>query len=111
MFYLKAFMLLLILYSNSVHCKWGEWEKFPYTFPGPRKDGSLNTTCKDLQCKGDKLSPELGIGKKYRNRKMQADYGGHDCADIDSSESCNEQCPGINAYIFFYILANLKISI
>ena len=96
-------MTQLTLYFDSVHCQWGEWERFPYKFPGPRKDGSLNTTCRNLQCNGDKLSPELGIGKKYRNRKVQANYGGNDCAEVDSSERCNEQCPGINAYTISYI--------
>ena len=93
----------MILYFNSVHCQWAEWESYPYTFKGPRKDGSYTTTCTELQCNGDKLSPELGIGRKYRNRLVQADYGGNDCLHEESSESCEEECPGINAVIISYI--------
>ena len=87
---LYAAILCLLI----VNCQWSEWESFPYTFPGPRSDGSKLTTCKDLQCDEDKMSPKVGKGQRHREKVVNADYGGK--CDEDYTETCTESCPGIN---------------
>ena len=87
---LYAAILCLLI----VNCQWSEWESFPYTFPGPRSDGSKLTTCKDLQCDEDKMSPKVGKGQRHREKVVNADYGGK--CDEDFTEVCTENCPGIN---------------
>jgi len=81
---------------TCVDCTWAEWLDFPYSYPGPRADGSTTTKCKNLVCNGDGMSPEKGYGEKNRKIKFQAGPGGKecDCSDgVCTKASCRDPCP------------------
>ena len=77
-------------------CKWEDWRKHDYTFPGPRADGSTKTECKNLICNGNGMSPEMGNGEKIRKIESGARNGGKECSG-EETQRCSEPCPGRNS--------------
>ena len=78
---------------NPEKCEWTEWFQVPYRFPGARSDGTKTTTCIGLKCIGDGLSPENGIGKKYRKLKSIFQNRGVVCIG-NEQDICTQPCPG-----------------
>lgn len=84
---LRSNNIYFLFLEYIVDCQWSEWQTVLYT-------NHNGTTCGQLNCTRNGMSPQVSNGLKNRTRIIPASLHGRDC-EGGETEQCTANCPGI----------------